>query len=998
MRSVKGGLAGVLIILLALGGAHFGATGAAAHAPALSEKSLSSTRSEKPLSEVPQAGGAAGEREQGRALLHRGRAAEALVHLERALKAFQQSGDKSGEASTRDLLGELYERQGRYDLALEHYRAAHDLYAGAADGGTLPSAPVGGIPGAAAVAAGASASAALTTEESGYNAQLMLAKIGQMLYRRGDIAGARATYARMTVKKPDTSAGGKVKRTKGLLGGLGVALGSDKSSVQVGAPTVGSLLTVKDQLNHYREAIIYATYELGLGRADYQEQQLDSARKHFENVLAATKGDLPLLGKLGQSRRYRAAARTSLGDVAFRQGRYSDAAKLYDEALKGARDDKRLDLMWPAERGTGRSLWQQAAAEKDQKKANKMRADALDAYRQALDTVETIREGSLRADESRTTFLATTREVFDEAAGAFAEMALAASTGAPPSSTDAPATTAPLEGDALVYAGEALGVVERGRARSLLDMLNEAGAEITEGVPADLLQKKRENQARQEEIAASLTGVSLGGGEKQKRSPEELESELNSLQAEFDSIENSIRTASPRYAALTAARPLALEEIRRQVLDDDTALLEYSLGDTRSYLFAVTRTGFTVSRLPGREEIERQAVAFRQQILPASVRRSITDLVAAATDPQRGLKVSAAATANPAAVAAYAQAATSLYKTVVEPAAPLFKGNRLLVVADGALNYIPFHALVTAAPPAGADFSTLSYLLKTNDSVLAPSASVVAVIRQQRAAAGEPAAGGMLLVADPVFDSSDARARTVVAASAPQPDAEAGRALSFDSAITDVAEGESNGAQGAARASKGVLVRLAGTRVEAQQIAKLAAGAGRKADVWLDLAANEADLETRDLRQYRVLHFATHGLLNAERPQFTGVVLSLVGNREGADGFLRTDEVFNLRLGSPLVMLSACETGLGREKRGEGVMGLTRAFMYAGSPTVGVSLWSVADKSTADLMTDFYRNLLGASSLKPSAAMSAARLSMIAGKKYSAPFYWAPFVLVGDWK
>jgi CHAT domain-containing protein len=195
-----------------------------------------------------------------------------------------------------------------------------------------------------------------------------------------------------------------------------------------------------------------------------------------------------------------------------------------------------------------------------------------------------------------------------------------------------------------------------------------------------------------------------------------------------------------------------------------------------------------------------------------------------------------------------------------------------------------------------------------------------------------------------------------------------------------------------------VLVRLAGTRAEAQQIARLASGAGRKADVWLDLQANEADLEARDLRQYRVLHFATHGLLNAERPQFTGIVLSLVGNREGADGFLRTDEVFNLRLGSPLVMLSACETGLGREKRGEGVMGLTRAFMYAGAPAVGVSLWSVADKSTADLMTDFYRNLLGASALTPSAALSAARLDMIAGKRFSAPFYWAPFVLVGDWK
>jgi CHAT domain-containing protein len=193
------------------------------------------------------------------------------------------------------------------------------------------------------------------------------------------------------------------------------------------------------------------------------------------------------------------------------------------------------------------------------------------------------------------------------------------------------------------------------------------------------------------------------------------------------------------------------------------------------------------------------------------------------------------------------------------------------------------------------------------------------------------------------------------------------------------------------------LARLTGTRTEAQQISQLVKTSGGQADVWLDLDASEDNLVARDITKYRIIHVATHGLLNAERPQFTGVVLSLVGNKSH-DGFLRTDEVFNLHLGSPLVVLSACETGLGKEKRGEGVMGLTRAFMYAGAPTVGVSLWSVADKSTADLMTDFYRRLLASGDVSSSAALREAQLSLIAGKKYSAPFYWAPFVLVGDWK
>jgi CHAT domain-containing protein len=313
----------------------------------------------------------------------------------------------------------------------------------------------------------------------------------------------------------------------------------------------------------------------------------------------------------------------------------------------------------------------------------------------------------------------------------------------------------------------------------------------------------------------------------------------------------------------------------------------------------------------------------------------------------------------------------------------------LLIVADGALNYVPFEVLLKTADSG--DFASLGYLVKTNEIVYAPSASVVGAIKQQRAKTNNRA---MLIIADPVFNSNDARAKKAPAATAGT-DAEV-RGLGIQSALKDVAGDTPAPATNAAM--EGLpLARLTGTRTEAEQISKLAKASGGQADVWLDLDASEENLDTRDMSKYRVIHVATHGLLNAERPQFTGVVLSLVGNKT-RDGFVRTDEVFNLRLGSPLVMLSACETGLGKEKRGEGVMGLTRAFMYAGAPTVGVSLWSVADKSTADLMTDFYQRLLSTSATSTaSGALRGAQLAMISGKKYSAPFYWAPFVLVGDW-
>jgi CHAT domain-containing protein len=193
------------------------------------------------------------------------------------------------------------------------------------------------------------------------------------------------------------------------------------------------------------------------------------------------------------------------------------------------------------------------------------------------------------------------------------------------------------------------------------------------------------------------------------------------------------------------------------------------------------------------------------------------------------------------------------------------------------------------------------------------------------------------------------------------------------------------------------LPRLAGTRIEAEQIERLAKASGAQGNLWLDLKANEDGVKTSDLQSYRVLHVATHGVLDAMRPQFSGLVLSLVGNKADEDGYLRTGEVFNLKLGAPLVMLSACESGLGKVKRGEGVVGLSQAFMYAGATTVGVTLWSVADKPTAELMTDFYQRLLG-STPSASDAIREAQLAMISGKKYSAPYYWAPFVLLGEWK
>jgi CHAT domain-containing protein len=192
------------------------------------------------------------------------------------------------------------------------------------------------------------------------------------------------------------------------------------------------------------------------------------------------------------------------------------------------------------------------------------------------------------------------------------------------------------------------------------------------------------------------------------------------------------------------------------------------------------------------------------------------------------------------------------------------------------------------------------------------------------------------------------------------------------------------------------LPRLKFTRGEAQGLAALVPKAHPLEKV--DFAASKANATSGLLSPYRLVHFATHGSLDSEHPELSGVVLSMV-NEKGSpvDGFLRLHDIFNLKLPAELVVLSACETALGKEIKGEGLIGLTRGFMYAGTPRVVVSLWSVDDEATAELMKRFYQGML-IKKLSPPAALRAAQTSLGSDPRWKAPYYWGAFILQGEWK
>lgn len=601
-------------------------------------------------------------------------------------------------------------------------------------------------------------------------------------------------------------------------------------------------------------------------------------------------------------------ALNSSGELYLRVNEPAQAIKSYEEAFKFARERESPLHAWTASAGL-------AAAHQHLKEPEQAR----EYYLQAIKFMEEVR-ARLMMEEERAGFFNDKVKIYKDLTAVLMEL----------HTQDA----------AKSYEREAFDYAERARGRAFLDLLAEGKVNMEQTLASDLLERRQRIDAAIVRINSELMKERSPEPAKQNQAAiEGLEQERGKADADYADWLRELRRRDPRYARLKYPEPISLAQTQ-QLLDEQTVMLSYSLGDTSSFLFVISRDGFSSLRL----DASAQAVSGEvEQILAAIKKRSMPEF--------RRLSV-------------------RLYGRLIQPAEGLLRGKReLVIVADGALHRLPFEVLL---PPSSRqitqpDARKLPYLVREHAVSYVPSASVLAELQDYHKQA-VPGQKAFLAFADPIYDAQAQSKDSVVA-------------LATRSARGDDGQWKFD--------------RLMHSKNEAEGIAKLFPR--EQADVFQGAQATEENAKAAGrLEQYRILHFAAHGLINQRRPRFSGIVLTLPRNNQQAanaveDGILQAYEIFNLKLNADLVVLSACETGLGKEVNGEGMMSLIRAFIYAGTPSVVASLWNVDDEKSAELMIRFYTHLKDGK--HKSEALRQAQLDII--QKYGAPYFWAPFILMG---
>lgn len=845
---------------------------------------------------------------------------QAMDFFNRALALWLAAGDRRGQALAELNIGYVYYDMGDYEAAAAHYEKSLPLWKETDDlrGEALTKTALGGI-------------RSFTGER-----QLALDAHTEAMHvfqRIGDRQGLAAA-----------------------LNGLGRVY-EESNDLNTALDNYDQALKLCREIGHREFA---ALGELYVGRVYRSMKDPQSAQQHFEKSVE--------LSRASHNRRIQAYAEKGIAGIFDSEGRQVDALNLLNEALSLYREigDRRgqaqtlnnIGLIHQGARrfGVARTYFNRALAfnragddraGEAATRFNIARAerslgslnDALTEIREAMKIVESLRS-SLARFELRYSYFALMQEYYAFYVDLLMQLYK--------QNSDQQLVATAFEAS------------ESTRARSLREILTEAKVDIRQGVPDELLSRERELQ--QQLSARARYYLRLKNNERTESEANELEKELRRLTNDYSEVEAQIRARSPRYAELTKPNLPDTKEIQTKLLDDQTVLLEYLLGEEKSYVWLVSNKSVQVYEILNRTELE---TATRKLYELLTARQAVPNEDAVAYEKRVA-----------AADAEYWNQAASLSRTLFGPIAAQISGKRLLLVTDGALQFLPFEAL---PEPDSVGQDEPRPLILAHEIVNLPSASTLYSLRQQQSK--EAAADKLVaLFTDPVFARTDPRVtQNRQEATIAKPDTAQLSPVERDSSVSN-------------RAS---IPRLPSTRDEGEAIMRLVPrGQGMVAS---GFSANRSHVVDKDLGRFQIVHFATHGVVDTEHPELSGIILSMV-NEQGSpeDGFFQIHDIYNLKLSARLVVLSACSTALGKNVRGEGFIGLTRAFMYAGAQSTVASLWKVDDNATTELMRQFYDAMLnqGAS---PPAALRAAQEKMWRHPRWKHPFYWAAFIVQGEY-
>lgn len=860
---------------------------------------------------------------------------KAMDYFGRALSLWKAVGDRKGEALASLNMGYMYHNFGDLKAAEEHYDRSLSLWIAASDkrGEALTRTAMGGR------------HSFLGEQQKAldlHNEALSLFRsIGD---RRGEAAtlnGIGTAYEGLNKPQEALDNYDRAMRlyhaignrdyealARFYIGAVHRSLGATERALDCYNQSLSMLRKVGDQR--------LETYVLtDLASIYYSSGQTQKALNQYEKVLK--------LYKRFQDKRGQANTLNSIADIHASAGQPQKALGLYKRALalSEAAQDRGAEIS---------TLYKLARAERDVGEISQA-LSRMDASIQLIEGLRVKAGGS----DLRASYFASVHRNYEQYVDLLMNLH----------------KRHPSEG----FAATALYASERSRARSLLEMLAEARVELRRDADPALLERadflERSLDAKAEYQMRVLSS------NHSKNDGEEIEKEIRQLGIQYEEVQAKIRKQSVSYAALTQPKLLQLQGIQSELGDSNTLLLEYALGEERSYLWAVTSDSFASYELPGRLTLENAA----EEVYGLLTTRQPKNTETQAQYEER------VATSD----AVYWSKTSALSQMLLGPVVTQLGKRRLVIVADGALQYVPFETLPIDSSERREETSSyvnqslpehMTTLVREHEVVYLQSASLLVALRRENSVP-ESQQRGIVVLADPVFAKDDPRvpleARHVGNQSIPEI-SELQRSLRD----MDGKEDEPN------------LSRLPSTLHEARMIVNAAPFGSSQ--VLTGFQANKTEAMSAGFGQHKILHFATHGIINNEHPQLSGIVLSLIDQRGNSErGFLRLHDIYKLHLNSDLVVLSACRTGLGKRINGEGFVGLTRGFMYAGARAVIASLWKVDDEATAELMGHLYDAMLR-EHLPPAAALQKAKRTMQDHPRWHHPYYWAGFVLQGDYR